>query len=315
MSLVDAALDRSIAFGYSNIGFALRKARWDGRDPRAESLAGCTVVVTGATSGIGAAIAEQVVDLGATVVIVGRNSGRATAVRDGILRRQPNASVIVELGDVSDLDALPELAARLAKHGVDVIVHNAGVMPPEWTAAGNGHELSLATHVLGPVLLTDLLLPQLADSADARVIFMSSGGMYTAELPVDDLDYREGEYKGASAYARSKRVQVAMVPVLARRWQSAQVTVAGMHPGWVATPGIADSLPGFTKLAGSLLRNADQGADTAVWLAATTPKPESGKFWHDRAERPEHYLRRTEFSDSDRRAVWRQVCSFAGITP
>ncbi|TWS21552.1 SDR family NAD(P)-dependent oxidoreductase [Tsukamurella asaccharolytica] len=315
MSLLDSALDRSIAFGYSNIGFALRRMRWDGGDPRPESLAGRTVVVTGATSGIGAAIAEQVVALGATVVIVGRDSARATEVRGGILRRHPDATVLVELGDVSDLEGLPGLAARLAPHGVDVIVHNAGVMPPEWTAAGNGHELSLATHVLGPVLLTDLLLPQLAASADARVIFMSSGGMYTAELPVDDLDYRTGEYKAATAYARSKRVQVAMVPLLARRWESAEVTVAGMHPGWVSTPGIADSLPGFTKLAGALLRNADQGADTAVWLAATKPKPSNGRFWHDRAERPEHYLRRTEFSDDDRRAVWRQVCSFAGITP
>ncbi|MGV7636780.1 dehydrogenase, partial [Mycobacterium kansasii] len=94
-----------------------------------------------------------------------------------------------------------------------------------------------------PILLTDLLEPQLAAAEDARVIFMSSGGMYTAELPTDDLDYRTGEYKGAVAYARSKRVQVAMVPILAQRWESADVTVAGMHPGWVATPGVADSLP------------------------------------------------------------------------
>ena len=315
MSSFDTALDRSIVFGYTNIGYALRRSRWDGGDPRPGSLAGRTVVVTGATSGIGAAIAEQVAGLGAKVVIMGRNSVRAEEVRDHIVRRRPGATVTVELGDVSDLDALPDVAERLAMHGVDVIVHNAGVMPPAWTAASNGHELSLATHVLGPILLTDLLEPQLAAAEDARVIFMSSGGMYTAELPMDDLDYRTGEYKGAVAYARSKRVQVAMVPILAQRWESAEVTVAGMHPGWVATPGVADSLPGFNTVAGPLLRNAEQGADTAVWLAATAPKPANGRFWHDRAERPEHYLRRTEFSESDRRAVWSDVCSYAGMAP
>ncbi|NMD57001.1 MULTISPECIES: SDR family NAD(P)-dependent oxidoreductase [Tsukamurella] len=313
--LLDAVVDRSIVFGYSKIGFALRRARWGTDDPRPGSLAGRTVVVTGATSGIGAAIAEQVAGLGAKVVITGRNGARADEVRARILRNHPGSVVAVELGDVSDLAAVPDLARRLAAHGVDVIVHNAGVMPPQWTAATNGHELSLATHVLGPVLLTDLLVPQLADSEDARVIFMSSGGMYTAELPVDDLDYRAGRYKGATAYARSKCVQVAMVPILARRWASADVTVAGMHPGWVATPGVADSLPGFTKVTGPLLRDADQGADTAVWLAATTPKPENGRFWHDRAPRPERYLRRTEFTETDRAAVWRRVCSFAGIAP
>lgn len=313
--LLDAALDRAIALGYSKIGFAARKVRWNDDDPCPGALAGRTVVVTGGTSGIGAAIAERVAGLGAEVVITGRDRARAAEMRREIVRRHPDAAVAVELGDVSDLDAVPALAERLATHGVDVIVHNAGVMPPAWTAASSGHELSLATHVLGPVLLTELLLTELAASDDARVIFMSSGGMYTAGLPTDDLDYRNGDYRGATAYARSKRVQVAMVPVLAERWSSAGVTVAGMHPGWVATPGIADSLPGFSRLAGPLLRDADQGADTAVWLAATAPTPENGRFWHDRAPRPEHYLRRTGFSESDRRAVARQVLAFAGLTP
>lgn len=69
------------------------------------------------------------------------------------------------------------------------------MLPPERTESADGHELSLATHVLGPIALTELLLPQLAQSADSRVVFMSSGGMYTAELPVDDVDYRRGEYR------------------------------------------------------------------------------------------------------------------------
>ena len=62
-----------------------------------------------------------------------------------------------------------------------------------------------------------------------------------------------------------------------------------MHPGWADTPGVTDSLPGFARLTGPLLRNAEQGADTAVWLAATGDAIDSGRFWHDRRQRATHY--------------------------
>lgn len=309
--LADAVLDRSVIGGYSRLGFALRArgwgARgWDSDDPAAGSLVDRTVAVTGGTSGIGAAIAGRVAALGGHPILIGRHRDKADAVRADIIRTHPSATVGVELGDVSDLDQVRRLATRLAAAGVDVLVHNAGVMPPKRTESAQGHELSLATHVLGPILLTELLEPTLAASADARVIFMSSGGMYTSGLPVDDLEYR-ADYRGARAYARSKRVQTALVPILAERWGAAGMLVAGMHPGWVDTPGVADSLPGFKKVASPLLRTAEQGADTAVWLAATQPRPDTGLFWHDRRPRPENYLPTTRFTEHDRRLAWDRI--------
>ncbi len=311
MGIFDSALDRSVVAGYSRLGYLARAAKWADDDPRPASLEGRTVAVTGATSGIGAAIASGVADLGGHAVLVGRNGDRAEEVRAGIAERHPSATVSVELGDVSDPGEVRDLAERLERRGVDSLVHNAGVMPPERTESVAGHELSLQTHVLGPIALTDLLLPQLTASPDARVIFMSSGGQYTAELPVGDIEYRAGEYKGARAYARTKRIQTALLPILADRWAPAMV--AAMHPGWVDTPGVSDSLPRFAKYAGPLLRNAEQGADTAVWLLATQPVPTTGKFWHDRAPRPEHYLGRTEFSEADRQAVWADVAAAAEV--
>ncbi|GED96295.1 SDR family NAD(P)-dependent oxidoreductase [Gordonia crocea] len=310
MSAFDTLLDRSIAGGYSRIGYAARSRGWPDDDPRPDALTGRTVLVTGATSGIGAAIAMGVAELGARPILVGRDAVRAEGVRADIARRFPDSRVAVELCDMADLSRVRELADRLlADGGVDVLVHNAGAMPAERTTSADGHELSLAVHVLGPVLLTELLLPNLAKRPDPRVIFMSSGGMYTAGLPVDDLGYERGEYRGAMAYARSKRVQTALVPVLAQRWVSAGVLVAGMHPGWVDTPGVSASLPGFTRVTGPLLRSVEQGADTAIWLTATAPRPRNGQFWHDRQIRREHYLRRTRFSEPDRLAVWRQVAA------
>ncbi|MFC0316192.1 SDR family NAD(P)-dependent oxidoreductase [Gordonia phosphorivorans] len=307
MHVWDTLLDRSVIAGYSRLGYALRAAGRSDDDPRPGALAGRTVAVTGATSGIGAAIAEGVAALGAHVIVVGRDGERAQRVAAGLVERFPDARVSVELGDVSDAEQVRDLAARLDRRDVDALVHNAGVMPPERTDSADGHELSLATHVLGPIALTELLLPALRRSPDARVVFMSSGGMYTAPLPVDDLDYRDGQYRGARAYARSKRIQTALVPLLADRWAAAGVMVAGMHPGWVDTPGVSGSLPRFATLAGPLLRGPAEGADTAVWLLGTEPAPPTGGFWHDRRRRPEHYLRRTRFSEAERRAVGERI--------
>lgn len=306
--LADALLDRSVIGGYSRLGFGLRARGWDADDPAVGSLANRTVAVTGGTSGIGAAIAGRVAALGGHPILIGRNRDRADAVRADIAGEHPSATVGVELCDISDLDQVRGLATRLAAAGVDVIVHNAGVMPQQRTESAQGHELSLAAHVLGPILLTELLEPTLAESPDARVIFMSSGGMYTTGLPVDDLEFRaDDDYRGARAYARSKRVQTALLPILADRWGAAGILVAGMHPGWVDTPGVADSLPGFKKVASPLLRTAEQGADTAVWLAATQPRPDTGLFWHDRRPRPENYLPTTRFTEHDRRLTWDRI--------
>jgi NAD(P)-dependent dehydrogenase (short-subunit alcohol dehydrogenase family) len=130
----------------------------------------------------------------------------------------------------------------------------------------------------------------------AQVVFVSSGGMYAAPLEVDDLESAAGKYDGVRVYARTKRMQVVLAEAWAERLaderlredheSATDVRVASMHPGWAATPGTAESLPTFQKLTGPLLRDATDGADTAVWLVATRPPSRPPHFWHDRAQRP-----------------------------
>ena len=129
----------------------------------------------------------------------------------------------------------------------------------------------------------------------ARVLFVSSGGMYTRRLDVDDLQSRRGTYDGRVAYARTKRAEV----VLAERWAAALagtgVVVHAMHPGWADTPGIKSSLPAFQRIMRPLLRTPEQGADTIVWLAAAEePGRTTGRFWCDRHVRATHRLARTQ---------------------
>jgi NAD(P)-dependent dehydrogenase (short-subunit alcohol dehydrogenase family) len=319
---LDRLLDRSIVPGYTKLGFALRRRSWPADDPSPDALAGKRALVTGAGGGLGEATALGLARLGATVHLLVRSAGRAQPALERIERSLTGRPALlqVEECDVSDLSAVREFAdrfvLRLAERGesLDVLVHNAGVMPDERTLSTDGHELTLATHVLGPVLMTERLLPLLSASpGGARTIFVSSGGQYTQSLPADDLQFERGEYRGTVAYARSKRVQVELAPVLARRWAGHGVSVFVTHPGWADTPGVADALPGFRALTRPLLRAAEAGADTVVWLAATEPCPASGAIWHDRRQRPTSYLQRTRPSVTDIDRVWQQVRGLSGV--
>ena len=315
--MLDTALDRTVVPGYTRVGYQLRRSGW-ADDPAPDALRGRTALVTGANRGIGKAIAAGLARLGASVLLTvrDRESGERACgeIRAAASPDHP-ADLRVEVCDVSDLGAVGAFAADLTNRvrTLDVLIHNAGVLPATRTETGQGHEVTLATHVLGPVLLTERLLPILAASSDPRVILMSSGGMYTQSLPTEDPEYRHGRYRGATAYARTKRMQVALTPILARRWAEQQIRVYSMHPGWADTPGVATSLPGFRLVTGPLLRTPEEGADTAVWLAATRPAPLSGGFWHDRRPRPEHYLPLTRYGDDDRERLWQFCADAVGI--
>ena len=294
--LLDDVLDTSIVLGYTRIGSGLRRQWWPA-DPPPGSLRGRRVLVTGATSGIGEAMCRAFAELGATVHLLSRTPEKVrTSVAD-LRAAVPHAEVVAEVCDVGDLDAVrawsEDFTARVpALHG---LVHNAGVLPAERTESAQGHELTLAVHVLGPHLMTRLLRPALgagATSGGASVVWMSSGGMYGARLHADsedDLEYRTGSYSGVQAYARTKRMQVVLADVWASRNAAAPdpvVHVESMHPGWVDTAGISSFLPGFRAVTRPLLRDAADGADTAVWLVAIRPESASPHFWHDRARGP-----------------------------
>jgi dehydrogenase/reductase SDR family protein 12 len=302
---LDTALDRSLVLGYTKIGPAVRR-RWWAPDAEAGSLAGEHVVVTGATSGIGTAMVESFLDLGATVHVLGRNATKVADLVADLRRRRPTAELVEEVCDVGDLDAVRAWTDDLTSRVDDLhaIVHNAGVMLPERTESPQGHEMALAVHVLGPHLMTERLLPALGAGGGGTVVIMSSGGMYSAGLrsTPDEIEYRDGEYDGVRGYARTKRMQVVLADAWSRRLRGGRVAVESTHPGWAATPGVSDSLPGFDKVMAPLLRTPASGADTAVWLVATRPDSSgTHHFWHDRATRPTTYpFQRRQEPDAER---------------
>ncbi|MRJ76920.1 SDR family NAD(P)-dependent oxidoreductase [Aeromicrobium sp. SMF47] len=317
-SVLDTALDKSVLLGYSSIGPALRR-RWWPSDPDPRALVGRHVVVTGASSGLGRAAAAGIARLGATVHLVGRDAERLESSAAEIRRDVPDADLLGEVCDVSDLDDVRAYAAGLRQQvpALHAIVHDAGVMPPRRTESAQGHEAALATHVIGPLRLTEELRTSLAAAESPRVVIVSSGGMYSAPLDDaigDDIEYERGDYEAVRAYARTKRIQVTMAELMARRYAADGITVHSMHPGWAATPGVTDSLPRFAKVARPILRSPEQGADTIVWLTASPEATaSSGLFWSDRRPRPTYFMPRHADDPSVRRAVWAYVCGAAGI--
>jgi NAD(P)-dependent dehydrogenase (short-subunit alcohol dehydrogenase family) len=278
-------------------------------------MGGKVVLVSGATSGIGLAAAEGFARLGAGVRLLVRSQERGEHARGEIVARTGNGDVHIDICDVSDLGAVRRFASSLSAKTprLDVLVNNAGLMAGERALSVDGVELAFATNVLGPFLLTNLLIPLLERSAPARIINVSSGGMYTQKLDVEDLQSEHGAYDGPAVYARTKRAEVILTELWAQRLAGTGVVVHAMHPGWVDTPGVRSSLPKFYRATRPLLRTPEQGADTIVWLgSAPEPARTSGGFWHDRRQRPTQRVPWTKETAEDRRQLWAECERLSG---
>ena len=314
-TLIDKGLDWAVVPGYSRIGYAVRKGLWEDTDPE-PGLAGWTVLVTGASSGIGAAACERFARAGAAVHMLVRDRERGERARARIRERTGSGRLDLGVCDVSSLVSVRRYAeAFAAEHDeLHALVNNAGAMPPRRTRTDEGIELTFATNVLGPFLLTRLLEGPLRRGAPSRIVWVSSGGMYTQRLRPDDLQLDRPAYDPPAFYAHAKRCEVILAELWARRLRGAAVGSHSMHPGWADTPGVEAALPGFHRLMRPLLRDPGQAADTIVWLVtAAEPAARPGGFWHDRAERPTHRVPWTRESEDDRRRLWDQCERLAGL--
>lgn len=318
---VDRLIEAPIVTSYTRLGPTLRRHLHGWRSLDSYRLEGRVIALTGPTSGIGRAAAEQFAANGATLLLLARDLEKAEKLRDELVMTTGNVDIEAIRVDLSDLASVRDAAARvLAIHArLDALIHNAGALVNERQTSPDGIELTVATQVAGPFLLTTLLLDRLRESAPSRVITMSSGGMYTQRLDTSVLEMPPDGYSGATAYARAKRAQVTLNQLWAKRTRGSGVYFQSMHPGWVDTPGLRDSLPGFRRLIGPLLRDPALGADTMVWLASDDglPLERSGRFWLDRRPRPIHRLPVTRKSDTPAQRVelWNWCVEQAGEEP
>jgi NAD(P)-dependent dehydrogenase (short-subunit alcohol dehydrogenase family) len=242
------------------------------------SMSGRVCLVTGASAGHGKAVARELAKLGATVVLGCRDNARATRARSQLIAETGNDRIDVLSVDVSSFDSIRRAAARfVAERGrLDVLVNNAGGWSQKRGVSADRLELVWATNVVGPYLLTTLLLPALLDSGAARVINVSSS--YARGLNLEDVEYIRRPYSGIQAYEASKQAVRMLTWAWAERLRGKPIGVNAVCPGFMKTE-LARDAPRNVRLLLWLLRplqsTPERGADTAVWLASD---PEAGRF-------------------------------------
>ena len=314
-AIADTLLELTVVGSFSRIGPAVRRRLFAWTDPPRDALAGRTVLVTGPTSGLGRAAVDALAGLGGRAVLLGRSEDRLLRLRDELAARHGEDRFPVVVADMGSLASVRAAVDRIlaTESRLDVVVDNAGAIYPERFDGPDGIEATFAVLVAGPFALLAGLLPLLRRTAGARVLAVTSGGMYAQALDLDDLESRRGAYSGTRAYARAKRAQTALMREWARRLRADGIAWMAMHPGWTDTPGLAEALPDFHRLMRPLLRTPAEGVDTIAWMAALPdPAAASGRLFLDRRARPFDRVPGTRLTLADRRRLWVRVVELTG---
>lgn len=254
-------------------------------------MTGRVVCVSGANSGIGKELCTYCAAKGAKVYMLCRSKDRAEKARKDIVEATSNDRVDILLADMGELAQVRKMVAELQEKEskIDCLVCNAGALFNDRRESSEGNEITFASHLLGgSFLLSQLLLPQLKASEDGRVIFVSSGGMYTTKFPKWEIatNSAKEKYDGQFAYAYAKRGQV----LLAEEFTKAipEVTWVSAHPGWASTPAVAEAYGDNAKYL-EPMRSTWQGAEGIAWLISSDKsKLQSGEFYLDRKPQPKH---------------------------
>ena len=234
---------------------------------------GKTVVITGGTSGIGQAAAEQLARRGARIVLVARDPARAEAALGRLRRIAPDAGHALHLADLSRLHEMQRVGDTIAETEakVDVLINNAGAWFHDRVETEDGFETTFALDHLSYFVLAHALRESLSAASPSRIVNTSSVGHRFAALDWADLQSRN-HYRGFEAYCRAKLCNVLFTREIARRLSGAGVTANCFHPGFVASR-FGDNNGGLRKLGFGLAKSLvaitpEMGAATLVYLAS-----------------------------------------------
>jgi len=256
-----------------------------------ENMKNKTVVITGATSGLGRATALQLAPKGAFVLIIARSNTKANEVIKEIKKEGGKGQFIIS--DLSSMKDTKEAAESITKvvDRLDVLINNAGAYFPKYRETSEGFESTLALNYLSPFLLTHHLIKQMEQTAseygEARVINISST-MHKRPINWDDLNYKETTYNSSLAYEQSKHLLTSFTYYLSRKLKETGITVNCIHPEFVKTALAQSDFPFpmnvIVLIVGLLIgKTPVQAADTPVWLALSDEvKDINGEYVHHR---------------------------------
>lgn len=265
-----------------------------------------TVLVTGATSGIGYETARQLAQSGARVLVHGRNKVRATAAVEAIAEALPDTDLVPVSGDFSSMDEVRRLVEQVTRKTdrLEVLIHNAGVYMPQYAETVDGLEMTFEVNHLAAFAITALLDDLLSRSAPARIITVSSVAHFRGELHLEDDEPRR-PYDGYEAYAASKLANVLFAVEAAARFSGSGVTSNTLHPGVTDTKLLH---VGFPDQHGA---HVSVGAATPVYLASSPDIEDvTGRYFVN-----QHSALMTPLADdlALRTKLWRASDRLAGV--
>jgi len=250
-----------------------------------------TVVITGATSGLGRATALQLAQRGAFVVIIARSNTKANEVIKEIKIQGGKAQFIIsDLSSMKDTKEATESITKVVDR-LDVLINNAGAYFPKYRETSEGFESTLALNYLSPFLVTHHLIKQMeqiaAEYGEARIINISST-MHKRPINWDDLNYKETTYNSSLAYEQSKHLLTSFTYYLSRKLKETGITVNCIHPGFVKTALAQSDFPFPMNVIVPIVdlligETPEQAADTPVWLALSNEvNGLNGEYVHHR---------------------------------
>jgi NAD(P)-dependent dehydrogenase (short-subunit alcohol dehydrogenase family) len=276
-------------------------------------MQGKTVVITGATSGIGEVAAIRLAEQGARIVFTARDKARATDTMSALRKANPNADHAVHMADLSRLAEMKRVAAELAREpAIDVLVNNAGALFNKRQETEDGLEMTFALNHMAYFVITNLLLGKL--NSGARIVSVASNAHRGARLDFDDLQTRRG-YVGFPVYSKSKLCNILFNRELARRIAGTGVTANALHPGFVATRfgdnsgGLIRTVLKVAKPIGAI--SPEEGAKTIIYLASSPQvKGVSGEYFYEcKPATPTAEAR----NDQDAKRLWDVSAQIAGL--
>ncbi len=250
-----------------------------------EHLQGKTILITGATNGLGKETALQLAKMGGNVVIVGRNPEKTRNTVEQIRSQSGNPSIDSIVADLSSMAQVHQAAEEFKqKHQrLDVLVNNAGMYFSKRQESVDGYEMTFALNHLSYFLLTNLLMDRLIASAPSRVVNVSSAAHLGARIDFEDIQNHHYDMLGFGPYGRSKLANIMFTYELARRLEGSDVTANALHPGSVNTGFNKNNSLGM-RLAMAIVApfslTTEEGAQTQIYLAASSEVEDvTGKYF------------------------------------
>jgi NAD(P)-dependent dehydrogenase (short-subunit alcohol dehydrogenase family) len=269
-----------------------------------------TALVTGATSGVGRALAERLAAAGLTVGLVARDRTRAQKTRDEIVASTGNDRVEFLVGDLASMASVRDLGrvAAQAYPTLDILVNCAGVYTPKRTVTSDGFETMFATNVLGPFLLTNLLLPNLKAAGAARILVLAAPS--GTKLDFTDLQ-NERRFRSLSAFGASKAADLLFTFELARRLEGTKVTANAIHPGLVRSNLMKDARAPLRWVLRSMSTSPAKAVETIVPVALDPAfAARTGAMFHHAKEMDPP----TSTRDADTaRRLWEACAQLTGV--